>query len=232
MSSFHVRKVEPLTGIRVSETPELEKIVDILAGAFSVDEFTAIVTGRRPNSLEINPLVRPLCRSTAISGLLGGEVYVAETADEAARMVGCAVWFGPGRMLYDSEDQVQLALKPLKELFSEDLRRWWDDFIPKYENCVSSALEVNLWRLQTIAVDPEYQRQGVATLLVNTIIEKAAATNTPLCVDCSEERNVEVYQRLGFELMPKGKETLQEFREEFTGLTGDVFGIWVLSRGF
>ncbi|KAJ7123612.1 hypothetical protein C8R44DRAFT_670203 [Mycena epipterygia] len=232
--NFRVRKVEKPDAIHVSETPELEKIVDVLARAFSTDAFTAIVTGNSPDSPEANPLARPLCRSTAIAGLLGGEVYVAETMDTPAKIVGCALWFRPGRALYDSEDQVQFALKPLLALFNEDLQRWWDGFIPQYENCVNSALgegsELNSWRLQTIAVDPDYQRQRVGTLLVNTVKEQAAATKTPLCVDCSEESNVDVYERLGFELMPKGKGGRDVCRKDFTGLNGDIFRIWVLSR--
>ncbi|KAJ7718946.1 hypothetical protein B0H16DRAFT_1796405, partial [Mycena metata] len=151
-----------------------------------------------------------LCRSTAVSGLLGGEVYVAETTDPVPKIVGCAVWFGPGRALYDSEDQVQLALRPLLASFTEELQQWWDDvcFHPKYLACITAALgegeALHSWRLQTLAVDPQYQRQHIGTSLVNAVIKRAEITKTPLCVDCSEETNVEVYRRLGFELMPKG----------------------------
>ncbi|KAJ6529039.1 hypothetical protein DFH09DRAFT_156361 [Mycena vulgaris] len=234
MPPFRVRKLEAPDAIHCADVPELQNIVDVLTRAFQTDPFMAIVTGHPPNSSEINPLARPMCTSTPLSGLMGGEVFVAETTDKSPKIVGCAIWFGPGRQLYDSEDQRNLALQPLLALFSEELQGWWAEFIPKYENCINSALgdgvELNSWRLQTIAVDPAYQHQGAATLLVNTVIEIAARTNTPLCVDCSEEANVEVYKRLGFELMPKGKSNIEECREDFTGLHGDVFSIWVLSR--
>ena len=38
-------------------------------------------------------------RSTVVAGLLGGEVYVAENASQD--IVGVAVWFGPGREMFD-----------------------------------------------------------------------------------------------------------------------------------
>lgn len=67
-------------------------------------------------------------------------------------------------------------------------------FLPKYVKFIAAAVgeagELHSWRLQTLAVDPDYQRKGVGTLLVNTIAPKAALTKTPLCVDCSEVTNV------------------------------------------
>ncbi|KAJ6529040.1 hypothetical protein DFH09DRAFT_156384 [Mycena vulgaris] len=71
------------------------------------------------NQLRNKPNCESMFRSTALSGLLGGEVFVAEATDKPPKIVGCAVWFRPGRKLYDSEDQRQLALQPLLALFSE-----------------------------------------------------------------------------------------------------------------
>jgi ribosomal protein S18 acetylase RimI-like enzyme len=46
------------------------------------------------------------------------------------------------------------------------------------------------WHLQTLAVDPAYQRQGAAKSLVQTVVEKAAPTNTRLVVECATKTNV------------------------------------------
>jgi hypothetical protein len=64
------------------------------------DAFTAIVTGHRPHSLDVSH-ARVLSKYSLTAGLLGGEVYVAEITD-MAKIVGCAIWFPPGRALYDS----------------------------------------------------------------------------------------------------------------------------------
>jgi hypothetical protein len=38
--------------------------------------------------------------ATVVAGSLGGEVYLAETEDH--KIIGIAVWFGPGREMFDS----------------------------------------------------------------------------------------------------------------------------------
>ncbi|KAJ7667266.1 hypothetical protein B0H17DRAFT_950489, partial [Mycena rosella] len=132
--------------------------------------------------------------STVVAGLLGGEVYVAETLD-TGKIVGCAVWFGPGHTMYDSEDQQKYSLGPLMASFSPELRSWWlGTFLSQYDQFVTSTLgegkKHNSWHLQTLGVDPEYHRKGAARLLVDTIVRKAASTNTALCVECGTETNV------------------------------------------
>ncbi|KAJ6554280.1 hypothetical protein B0H19DRAFT_948696, partial [Mycena capillaripes] len=98
-----------------------------------------------------------------IAGLLGGEVYVAETAD-TGKIIGCAVWFGPGHTMYDSEEQTH-SLGPLMASFDKELQAWWlATFLPKYDTFLTSVLGEGTkhasWHLQTLAVDPAYQRQG------------------------------------------------------------------------
>ncbi|KAJ7769566.1 hypothetical protein DFH07DRAFT_683793, partial [Mycena maculata] len=128
--------------------------------------------------------------STVVAGLLGGEVYVAETVepDNRSKIIGCAVWFGPGHSLYDIEVQQIFSLGPLMASFDEKLQNWWHtDFLPKYDAFVTAVLgegtKHNSWHLQTLGVDPEYQRKGAARLLVNAIVEKAKGTAARLCVE-------------------------------------------------
>ncbi|KAJ7767837.1 hypothetical protein B0H14DRAFT_3895047 [Mycena olivaceomarginata] len=54
-------------------TPQVHEIVDMLTKAFSADPCMATLTG-----------------------LVGGEVYVAESTDPAVKIVGFAVWYAPG----------------------------------------------------------------------------------------------------------------------------------------
>jgi hypothetical protein len=87
-------------------------------------------------------LLSAINRSQLIAGRLAGQIYVAE--DEDGRVVGAAVWFGPGREMYDryvllasycamtwlssqpppSEDQRLLALAPLMEAMPDDVTKW------------------------------------------------------------------------------------------------------------
>ncbi|KAF8130902.1 hypothetical protein K438DRAFT_1435510, partial [Mycena galopus ATCC 62051] len=108
--------------------------------------------------------IGPFWLSTVVAGLLGGEVWVAETketADSPSKIVGCAVWFGPGHTMYDSLEQQKHSLVPLMASFSEELKHWWH-----------LDTKQNSWHLQTLAVDPEFQRQGAARALVNEVVEK------------------------------------------------------------
>ncbi|KAF8176606.1 hypothetical protein K438DRAFT_1607296, partial [Mycena galopus ATCC 62051] len=120
--------------------------------------------------------------SAVVAGLLGGEIYVAETVDPG-KIGGCAVWFGPGRGLYDRyvqypkssfeptnlrrPDQRKHSLEPLMASFDKELRDW------RLNTVGSSPSDLAAWNLQTFGVDPTYHHQGVAKLLVNTIAEKA-----------------------------------------------------------
>ncbi|KAJ7862702.1 hypothetical protein B0H13DRAFT_1638543 [Mycena leptocephala] len=123
--------------------------------------------------------VTALWISTVVAGPLGGEVYVAETNDAVKKIIGCAVWFGPGNTLYDTPEQQQHALGPLMATFNANLQKWWGEvFLPKYGNsALGTGVKHNSWHLQTLGVDPEYQQQGAATLLVNAIVEKHVVTS-------------------------------------------------------
>ncbi|KAJ7447277.1 hypothetical protein B0H11DRAFT_1878732 [Mycena galericulata] len=128
---------------------------------------------------------------------------MAETVDTSHKIIGCAVWFGPGHTMYDTTSRTILLMTG----FNEELQTWWHSvFLPTYDAFVTSVVgegtKHNSWHLQTLAVDPEYQRKGAARILVSTIIEKAAATKTPLCVESSTEANNELYTKLGFHIMP------------------------------
>ncbi|KAJ7143978.1 hypothetical protein C8R44DRAFT_759203 [Mycena epipterygia] len=230
VNPFRVRKLDPSTAMRVSEPgslPEIPDIDSVLSKAFTGDLFTAVISAHDPNA-EDTAYIGPLWISTVVAGLLGGEVYVAETDDVQKTIVGCAVWFGPGHSMYDTEDQQKHSLLPLMATFDEDLQRWWQElFLPKLDAFVNSALGAaashNSWHLQTLAVDPQYQRKGAATLLVNTIAEKARLTGSMLSLETETETNIEVYTRLGFEIMPKGKGGRDECSEIFTGVDGNSF---------
>ncbi|KAJ6543328.1 hypothetical protein B0H10DRAFT_2389749 [Mycena sp. CBHHK59/15] len=167
-AAFYVRKLDPSTALEASDpgsVPEIGAIEQVLSKAFNSDLFTTVVTAHDPKGTDSSH-VGPFWKSTVVAGLLGGEVYVAETTDPQKKIVGCAVWFGPGHNLF-SEEQQKFALGPLMAAFNEDLQQWWHaDFLPQYDAFVASTLgegtKHNSWHLQTLGVAPEYQRKHVA----------------------------------------------------------------------
>ncbi|KAF7336909.1 N-acetyltransferase domain-containing protein [Mycena venus] len=236
MSAFRVRKLDPSTVLDASDPgsiPERDAVYGMLTRAFTGDLFTAVVMGHDPEDPDTS-YIGPLHMTMVVAGLLGGEVYVAETV-ETSKIVGCAVWFEPGRALFDSPEQQQHALHPLMASFDKELRDWWRDiFLPKYDAFVTSALgegtKLASWHLQTLGVDPAYHRQGVGKLLVNVIAEKARATqpHAALCVECATETNIGVYTKLGFHLMPKDNKGPDTCKATHTGIKGHSTPHWAL----
>ncbi|KAJ7238569.1 hypothetical protein B0H12DRAFT_1237821 [Mycena haematopus] len=240
MSVFHVRKLDPSTAVDASNPaslPEMDAVLDVLTRAFTgesvADIFTAVATGHTVDDPDTSHN-RLLNKSMVVAGLLGGEVYVAETTD-TRKIVGCAVWFGPGRALYDTPEQRQYALQPLMASFDKELQDWWlNTFIPKYDSFVTSALgegtKLAAWHLQTLGVDPAYHRRGVGKLLVNTILEKtrSAQPYPALCVEAATETNLKVYTNLGFHLMPRDNTGTDSCKVTHTGVKGNITPHWAL----
>ncbi|KAJ7719843.1 hypothetical protein B0H16DRAFT_1432641 [Mycena metata] len=115
----------------------------------------------------------------------------------------------------------------------KELQGWWlTTLLPKYDSFLASTLGKGTkhasWHLQTLAVDPEYQRKGAGRLLVNIIADKAAPTKTALCVECTTETNIEVYTKMGFHLMPKDNSGPESCKATYTGVKGHSVPMWVL----
>jgi hypothetical protein len=125
MSAFKVRRLNlsvPLPDASHAgelDVPELEGIKTALGNAFtggkcglpvpkasthrSTDRLTAVVTGQDPSEKDSDTRhIGPFCITTVVAGLIGGEVYVAETDNDEKKIIGCAVWFGPGYSIYDT----------------------------------------------------------------------------------------------------------------------------------
>ncbi|KAF8917597.1 hypothetical protein CPB85DRAFT_1558730, partial [Mucidula mucida] len=144
--------------------PELKATEEALAKAFANDLFTATVNGKKEAGGDPT-YVGPFWRTIVLCGLLGGDVNVAETADDEKKIVGCAVGFPPNRSMYDLEDQQKFVLGPLMGSFSDELGEWWEkQFLPQYDAMNDATLGPGVkhesWHLQTLGMDPAYQRKG------------------------------------------------------------------------
>ncbi len=57
------------------------------------------------------------------------------------------------------------------------------------------------WVLGPVAVDPDYQGQGIGTLLVSEALRRVDAAGGTAAVETDKEENVHFYRRFGFELV-------------------------------
>ncbi|KAF9016940.1 hypothetical protein BDZ89DRAFT_1075188 [Hymenopellis radicata] len=220
-----------------------EATEEALAKAFADDLFTATVNGKKEVGGDTT-YVGPFWTTTVLCGLLGGEVYVAETADEEKKIVGCAVWFPPKHSMYDTKEEQDFVLGPLMGSFPPELQEWWGKkFLPQYDVLNDATLGPGVkhasWHLQTIGVDPAYQRKGAARQFIDTVHRKAAAQGETLVLECAKESNVRVYNALHFDLvLPKAKvgvienPTTHDYQDTFVGVNGYLgFPMWVMRRG-
>jgi len=56
------------------------------------------------------------------------------------------------------------------------------------------------WFLGTVGVDPDYQGGGLARAVIEPGLERAAEQGFPAFLETSNENNVAVYRRLGFDV--------------------------------
>ncbi len=57
------------------------------------------------------------------------------------------------------------------------------------------------WYLHNLAVEPEYQRRGYASLLLVDMLSKIDKDNLPCYVETQNKKNVSMYRKFGFEVL-------------------------------
>jgi ribosomal protein S18 acetylase RimI-like enzyme len=88
--------------------------------------------------------------------------------------------------------------------------------------CILSAMSrVHLkephWYLQTLAVHPDRQRQGVGSFLIGPTLECADRDTLPVYLETTKEANVAYYRRFGFQVV-----------EDLT--VGGALRVWTMLR--
>ncbi|CAA7270611.1 unnamed protein product [Cyclocybe aegerita] len=187
---YTIRKLETM------DNKESKQADAFLAAAFENDKFTDVATGGD------RAIFGPFWRSLMVAGLHGGEVYVAEHATEKV-IIAAAVWYGPGRALYDSSDQREKAWPICADRFRPEITKWWETYLlPKYasfcEEAFGEGVKLASWHLQAFAVEPKFQHKGIARTLIEKMKQKACMDGIPLTLEATADYNVDIYKRLGF----------------------------------
>lgn len=66
---------------------------------------------------------------------------------------------------------------------------------------VPGAVDPDAWYLLAIGVDPSAQGEGLSRRLMQLGFERADAENRPVRLETNNERNLALYEHLGFELI-------------------------------
>lgn len=184
----------------------LQDLTDSISTAFLEDGFTSVALGGNKD------LIPPLKRAQILSGLEGGEVWAAE---EDGKVAAVAVWFGPGRAMFDTPEQKKNLLGPVFDQIEPDVKAWWGQyFLPKYAELTDGAfgpgVKLASWHLQTIGVLPEYRGKGILRHLIDAVKSKKET----LCLEAISAANEKKYSHLGFQT--QGEQLFVGKHGEFT----------------
>lgn len=182
--------------IEVSEAPlspaEYEEAAVVSARAFQTDPFFAFLSThaiRRARGLSL--WSHGVCRNLGPKGRL-------LTARDGTSIVGVAAWIPPGGYPYPIGDQVRLQLSALRALYREPpaLTKGL-----KYIAAIDKAHPKEpLWYLQLLVTDPERQRQGVGTALMEGVLDECDREGLPAYLETQKEANLAYYARFAFEV--------------------------------
>ncbi|KAH8809634.1 hypothetical protein DL96DRAFT_1821881 [Flagelloscypha sp. PMI_526] len=150
-----------------------------------------------------------LCYTKA--AFLDGEVWVAK-AHEDHRIIGVAVWFGPGQKFikkfgagsyHDHSADLSSVMNKKNAVggiyFSADCPTRLANGGHIYDKGVDAILgtdvRLNNWHLQLLGVHPNYQRKGVGTSLCEYIEAKARTQGVLTVLEAPDpKKSKEVYQ--------------------------------------
>ena len=127
---------------------------------------------------------------------VGGDMLDAGWLWEIPPAVGMAVWVPPGgegRYL-EIEERADDAIAALTDDGGERYRALWawiEENLPKDPH----------WYLDHLAVAPEHQGKGLGSALIRFGLDRARKDGTCAFLETSRERNVGLYEHLGFRVI-------------------------------
>ncbi|KAF8817269.1 hypothetical protein BYT27DRAFT_7201705 [Phlegmacium glaucopus] len=179
---------------------DAEAAIAVLTAAFTDGISYTVETGNDPVATEL------LVRAVVAAGLMAGEVYAAYDGELDGKVVGVAVWFPPGREMFDDDQMKEEIMTPFMNSLPTKLRKWWEDELwPKYNELLvkgyAPGMKTGSWALGELATVASARQNGVARALVNVVRDKARMSGDCLTVETHTELNVSIYQRLGFKVV-------------------------------
>ncbi|KAH7870128.1 uncharacterized protein C8R40DRAFT_1128092 [Lentinula edodes] len=175
---------------------QLNAIVDICVKAYSGDIAAKIFTGG-DSSLD-----EPMWRAMICAGFHSGAVYVSSNSSILDPIMSIGVWFGPGNVLYATEEQRALGFTKFFCQIAPEYQQWIiEDFGPKTRQFKSRVLgpttERDSWYCNIMATHPAYQQQGLGSAIIKAVCARAAMENVPLCLGTQSDSNAAFYRGLG-----------------------------------
>lgn len=121
-----------------------------------------------------------------------GRAFTLGTAQSVGEFHGSALWLPPG-VLPDDE-----VLGPLlQETVFADRQ---DDLFALFDQAGAQHPKVPHWYLPLIGIDPRYQRRGLGSALLESMLAVCDRQGFPAYLEATNLQNVPLYERHGFEV--------------------------------
>ncbi|HEV3213235.1 MAG TPA: GNAT family N-acetyltransferase [Acidimicrobiales bacterium] len=173
--------------------PVLDQATDVAVRAFDDDPFFGYLF---PRADRRHRSVARLHRAVMIHL---ADIAVTSSAVLDGKVVGVAMWVGPGSWPYPPTVQLRQLLGALHAFLPDvgALSR-----AGRILRAVESAHpKIPQWYLQLLMVDPDVQRQGIGGRLQASTLERCDREGLPAWVETQKEENLAYYGRFGFEVV-------------------------------
>lgn len=134
-----------------------------------------------------------LTSAGALFSAFGGVALETTTIFTSKQFEGVALWHPPGTHVDEDAIGEQLAAS-----VSPDIQ---DDVFTVFEEMERYHPDSDVWYLPLIAVDPAHQGSGLGAVLIKAALKKCDEDGLPAYLESSNQRNISLYQRHGFEIM-------------------------------
>jgi GNAT superfamily N-acetyltransferase len=175
-----------MPAVRVAHAGDAAELSEILGRAFADDPISLAIF---PSALSRQQRLRRFFAFQLLHNYLPrGEVYTTEDRRAAA------LWLAPRVLIQRPVDRlagVELALLlGHRYLWTRRLAVFLGDHHP----------HVPHYYLGILGTDPDYQRSGHATALLEPMLARCDAEQTRAYLECSREENLAFYARFGFDV--------------------------------
>lgn len=147
------------------------------------------------SSPNIEQQLRYFMRCNCALALNTGECYATQARD------GLAFWLTPGRTFMSMVDMWRAGMffAPLKYGLAGTAKVI--GFAHHIDTMHKRCAPMPHYYLFLTGVDPKQQRQGVSTALLGEMLVRIDAERMPVYLETQSAGNVEIYQKLGFEVV-------------------------------
>ena len=153
--------------------------------------------------------------SVVLDGMPFNEVWVAREGDS---VVGAAVWLPPGAYPRGARRDAVSLLHDLRSVHRLGTRAFAGVRLYGEIDRAHRRVEEPHWYLALLGSDPGWQRRGVGSALVTTVLERADREQTAAYLETQKPENLPWYRHHGFEvvdeLRPRGCPTMWTMQRE------------------